>query len=40
MNENFYRLLDENYLEDNINGIISLNEYIPSILTEIMCEIY
>lgn len=35
-----YRLIDEDYLEDHINEIISLNEYIPSILTGIMAEIY
>lgn len=35
-----YRLIDEDYLENNINEILSLNEYIPSILTGIMMEIY
>ena len=31
-----YRLIDEDYLEENINEILSLNEYIPSILRSIM----
>ena len=35
-----YRLIDEYYLEDNIHEILSLNEYIPSILISIMNEIY
>ena len=35
-----YRLIDEDYLEENINEILSLNEYIPSILRSIMVEIY
>lgn len=35
-----YRLIDEYYLEENIEKILSLNEYVPSILTGIMCEIY
>ena len=40
MHEDIYRLIDEEYLENNINEILSLNEYIPSILTGVMCEIY
>ena len=35
-----YRLIDEYYLEDNIHEILSLNDYIPSILISIMNEIY
>jgi len=38
--DNKYRLIDEDYLEENINEILSLNEYIPSILRSIMIEIY
>ncbi len=35
-----YRLIDEYYLENNINEILSLNEYVPSILISVMNEIY
>ena len=35
-----YRLIDEDYLEEHIPEILSLNTYVPSILTGIMREIY
>lgn len=40
MNENMYRLFDEDYLEEHIPEILSLNEYVPAILIGIMHEIY
>ena len=35
-----YKLIDEDYLECHVNEIFGLNEYIPSILIGIICEIY
>ena len=35
-----FRLINEDYLEDNVNELLSLNEFIPYLLLGIIREIY